>query len=56
MKYDLTQDELNLVAKIYQEFDGVTIARAKVILSEVNRLIKELTAIIEERTPIGEVS
>lgn len=54
MKYDLTDQEEALAVKIYDELGGVSIARAKIVLTEVNRLIKELTAAMEEKTSIKE--
>lgn len=56
MKCNLTEQEELLAEKIYDELGGVTIARAKVVLQEVNRLLKEVTVIIEERTKLEEVN
>lgn len=55
MKCNLTEQEELLAEKIYDELGGMTIARAKVVLQEVNRLLKEVTVIIEEKTKLEEV-
>lgn len=56
MKYDLTEQEELLAEKIYDELGGVTIARAKIVLQEVNRLIKDLTTVLEAKTKLEEVN
>ena len=54
MKNDLTAEESKLAHKIYLELGDVSIARSKVILKEVERLIKEVVASIEEKKLIKE--
>ena len=52
---ELTAEERKLAIKIWSELNDVTIARGKVILSEVINYSKELTRMVEETHSIGEL-
>lgn len=53
---DFTDEELTLVAKIYQELDPLTLARAQLVLKEVMRLVKEVSELVQERTTLREAN
>lgn len=52
---ELTAEERALAIKIWAQLNDVTIARGKLILSEVMGYAKDLTVMVEETHSIGEL-
>ena len=54
-KTEFTKEELSIIAKIYQSLDSLTLARARLVLSEVNYIFKDLTQIVERNTNLSDI-
>jgi len=54
-KTEFTKEELSIIAKIYQSLDPLTLARARLVLSEVNYIFKDLTQIVERNTNLSDI-
>lgn len=50
----LTKQEEEIATRLYNQLNGLSIARSKAVVNEVMRMLKDLSAMLEEKTSVKE--